>query len=252
MASLAPEKRVLEYKPPTLDALRNEFQSNLRRLRIFIGGAEGLAEREACQLSIVHPRTGAVFEIAAEAVWIQPGAGIGLSLGLDAPALAALEHFIESEPATEEAARDDARPSAVREPGEQAERNLYDRVRRMSARERDALARQGSLPERVALERCYKSAVWESLLQNPQLTLGEVARIAKDSSLPAGLVAIIVGNAAWSGRAEVQRALLANPRVSGVNLDRVLKYLPRAELAAVAQHPACRPQVKTAAKKLLG
>jgi hypothetical protein len=46
-----------------------------------------------------------------------------------------------------------------------AHRNLHDRMRSLSPIERTELARLGSLPERVALERCFGGSVWEGLLQ---------------------------------------------------------------------------------------
>lgn len=51
--------------------------------------------------------------------------------------------------------------------------------------------------ERVALERAFGGAVWEALLQNPQLTATEVAHIAKNGTLPKPLVGAIVANAGW-------------------------------------------------------
>jgi len=48
----------------------------------------------------------------------------------------------------------------------------------------------------------------------------------------------------------VQRALLGNPRVSGADLDRVLRLMTRADLDRVASLTAYRSEVRQAAKKL--
>jgi hypothetical protein len=101
------------------------------------------------------------------------------------------------------------------------------------------------------LERRYGAAVWEALLQNPQLTPPEIMRIAKNGGLPKPLINTIVNNAAWVNKPEVQRALLSNPRVAGQHLDRVLRAMSKADLARVPQQTAYRPQVRMAAKRLL-
>jgi hypothetical protein len=112
------------------------------------------------------------------------------------------------------------------------------------------MARSGTLPERVALERHFGGAVWEGLLQNPGITLPEVVRIAKNGGLPKPLVNVIVSNAAWLSKPEVRRALLSNPRVDGMHLDRVLRATPRSECAQVARSTAYRPAVRTRARQL--
>ena len=129
---------------------------------------------------------------------------------------------------------------------------MHERVRGLSIREREQMARQGALTERVALERCYGNAVWDGLLQNPQLTPSEVARISKNGTLNRPLVQAIVGNAAWLAVPEVQRALLGNPRVGGPQLDRVLRAMSRGDLERLLSLNVYRAEVRQAAAKLLG
>jgi hypothetical protein len=74
--------------------------------------------------------------------------------------------------------------------------------------------------------------------------------MAKNGSLPVPLVNIIVANASWLASAEVRRALLSNPRVSGHNLERVLRALTKVELKQVAQMSAYRSEVRSVAQKL--
>jgi hypothetical protein len=157
--------------------------------------------------------------------------------------LDALERFVGAPAIAEAAPPSDSTDGA---------HNLYDRVRRLTPRERETMARQGAVHERVALERVWGGAVWEALLQNPQLGAGEVAQIAKNASLPTALVSVLVANGGWLAKSEVQRALIANPRVSGAQLDRVLRALPKNELARLAEQSGVRPQVKAAARRLLG
>lgn len=233
---------------PSLDALRSDYDQNLRKGRAFVALATASGDRERCRLVLVHPTSGAKLAVDAEVVWVKrdaPGAGVGVEIKLESdPAREALRQFVESTaPAKNE----------INEPeGSAASRNVHERVRGLTMRERDAMARQGTLPERVALERCYGSVVWDALLQNPQLTPPEVARIAKIGLLPRPLAQLIVSNAAWLAHPEIQRSLLANPRVAGGDLDRVLRAMPRASLEQAASMTIYRTEVRQAAKKLLG
>jgi hypothetical protein len=245
-----------------VQVLRTEYADNLSRDRTFVAGPTELGEREACDLLIVHPLSGETFRIGAEAVWIQPGVGVGLALSLG-DRRTALEAFIGDalEPPPQQPPEaslppqsPDLEPTSAPDSSDEASssKNLYDRIRELRTHERDVMARQGSLPERVALERCFQGAVWEALLGNPQLTTGEVARIAKNPGLPVSLVTVITANAAWVSKSEIQRALLANPRLAGPALERVLKSVPRSELGPISTQAGYRPQVRQAAKKLLG
>jgi hypothetical protein len=239
--------------------LQRDFDDNLRKGRAFVRGASGLSEREFCTLCIEHPEGKPPMDVRAEAVWIcadpeNPGTGV---------------QFIEFDASVKEALREFARgldalpPSsgvlAVGESGEYdaatetnpSVRNLHDRVRELDLAGRDALARSGSLPERVALERRFGSSVWEALLHNPQITAREVVRMAKSGSLPTTLVNLIVANKAWLADGAIQAALLQNPRVTGPHLDRVLRALPQAELQRISEMTSHRSQVRMGAKKLI-
>jgi hypothetical protein len=235
------------WRPESLATLRAACEGELRHKRAFVAGARGARERELCVLRVVHPDSGVSLDLEAEVVWVkaeEPGSGLGFALhGMTPAVLDALERFVGA-PALDEAA-----PPSESAAGAQ---NLFDRVRRLTPRERETMARHGPLPERVALERVWGGAVWEALLQNPQLSAAEVAQIAKNASLPTALVSVLVANAGWLAKSEVQRALLANPRVSGAQLDRVLRALPKNELGRLAEQSGVRPQVKAAARRLLG
>lgn len=269
--------------------LRSLFDRELRHHRTFVNGRFDLADREACSLVLVHP-TGRTFTIPAEAVYLKrddPGAGAGLDLvGMDTKLLAELERFVNESvtaPVTPNAVRADeavaldeagtrdkphaamavlddegsdptgSAPSSETEEASQARlaRNVHERVRHLSLREREALCRSGTLVERVALERAFGGSVWEALLQNPQLTAPEVARMAKNGTVPVPLITIIVANASWLASGEVRRALLGNTRVAGQNLDRVMRAFPRNELRQVAQ-TAYRREVREAAQRIVG
>ena len=254
----------LEFE--SIEALRESYESDLRKGRAFVPGAHQVTERELGEMVLVHPESGVTLTLLADAVWVKvdpPGSGVGVQFeNFDDGQQSRLEVFVRDGSAPE---RRSAAPVDCEGLAEEEEptsdsggvgpaprpRNVHDRVRGLSFREREAMARQGTLPERVALERCYGASVWESLLQNPQLTPPEVIRIAKNGNLPKPLVGQIVSNAAWVAKPEVQRALLGNPRVAGMHLDRVLRAMSQSDLARVAQQSNYRMPVRAAAKKLL-
>ncbi len=256
-------------------------ERDLRKGRAFVPGFLPLAARAPCTLAISLRSGGAEIELTAEAVFAQPDgphAGIGVELvPFDERVQKAIKAFVEErprasggnaaevaplKPESDGTELDDAGAEETDggEPGDTApnpgsaeatrQRSLYDRIRALSSRERDVMARTGSLPERVALERCYGTSVWEGLLQNPQLSQPEVARIAKNGSVPQPLLGAIVSNSGWLSSPEVQRALLGNPRVVGAHLERVLRALSRHDLALVEKSTAYRMAVRTLAKRL--
>jgi hypothetical protein len=239
------------------EAFEVDYQQSLRKGRAFVAGASAAAERTACILRVTYPGAPDL-ALDAEVVWIKSDApeGVGVQLGdaarqtlrelveaPSAPVPASPSDVAEPEPADD----DDAGGAA---PGRG--KNLHERVRTLSARERDTMARQGSLPERVALERCFGSTVWEGLLQNAQVTPPEVGRIAKNGALTRPIAALILANPAWLSVGEIQRALLSNPRVGGPQLERVLRALSRADLERAVLQSAYRSEVRSTAKRLLG
>jgi hypothetical protein len=249
------------------EELEQDFESNLRKGRAFVPGASGLPQRAPCTLHIEHPAGGATLDLQAEAVWISenPDAlGVGLELvNFNAEARDSLRAFVASgsEPpralsgtrrrqlplealAADVEGAPESEPTAV-------ERNLHDRVRGLSLADRDTLARKGNMPERVALERCYGGSVWEGLLQNPAITAREVCRMARSGNLPTNLVNLMVSNAGWLADPGIRNALLQNPRVSGLHLERVLRSMSQSDLARVSENSGVRIQVRQAAKRLI-
>jgi hypothetical protein len=271
------------------EELEQDFESNLRKGRAFVPGASGLPQRAPCTLHIEHPDGSSTLDLPAEAVWISenPDAlGVGLELlNFTAEARDSLRAFVASAsepprarsgtrprqlpPSTEEASANAA--PTVRPPGDLSfdpaaldsyeeapaseltpvERNLHDRVRSLSLADRDAMARQGNMPERVALERRYGGSVWEALLQNPAITTREVCRMAKSGNLATSLLSLIVSNAGWLADPGIRNALLQNPRVGGLQLERVLRGLSQNDLAHVSENTGVRMQVRQAAKRLI-
>lgn len=130
-------------------------------------------------------------------------------------------------------------------------KNVQERVRKLNMREREAMARGGTLTERVALERAYGAVVWDGLLANAALTGPEVARIAKNGNATVPHLTLIVSNPTWLAKSEVRRALLTNPRLTPPQIERVLRALPPAELKQLPKQTAYAPKVRAVAMKML-
>ena len=128
--------------------------------------------------------------------------------------------------------------------------SVQERLRGISVVEQLRVAREGSLAERVALERLYGKTVWEALLRSTRITVPEVARMARLGTMPRPLLELIVANPAWLQVPQIRRSLLSTPRLSAEMVQRVLSLLPREELKLVPQTAAYPPAVRAAAKAL--
>ncbi len=257
---MSPPRVFLHYADAA--ALRADHAANLARGRAFVPGATELRLREACELVLVHPDTGAALCLGAELVHVQregDGAGVGVAWTSTPEDVERLRAFVEDAVAELEVVEDDE-PGGELEVVEEVEEgaragdpsaHMHERIRRLTQPEQQRLARGGSLTERTMLERVFGPSVWEALLQNSRLTPPEVARIAKKGTLPKPLVEQIAANAAWLGVPEVQRALLSNPRSSSSVVARVLRALSKGDLSRVPQQTAYPMAVRLAAKKLL-
>jgi hypothetical protein len=126
-----------------------------------------------------------------------------------------------------------------------------DRLRHLSAAEQVKVARRGELADRLAVERLYGKQVWEALLQNPRLTIPEVARIARKGTVPKPLLDIILDNPGWIKADAVRRALLTNPRIGAESVMKLLRITSKHELKLIEKGTAYGVVVRETARKLL-
>jgi hypothetical protein len=228
-------------------ALRALFEEHLSKRRAFVAGACGVETFGACELVIEHGARS--HRLAAQVVYVkeeEPGRGAGLSLtSLEGDALDALRAFVDGADAGDAADAGDVE-SSVPPP------RMHERIRSLSLAEQHRMAMNGSLSERVALERMYGPSVWETLLKNPRITIPEVARIARKGTLPRPLVETIGANNAWVAVVDVQRALLSNPRTSTAVILRVLQMMPRRDLILAQSQTAYPAAVRNVARRMLG
>ncbi len=168
------------------------------------------------------------------------------------PIAAAPVEAASVEPAAASEERSEAEPVSAHEFNGQPEAQaLHVRMRSLTAVEQRRIALSGNLAERVMLERMYGPNVWEPLLASGRLSPPEVATIARKGTLPRPLVEAIAANAGWIASGEVQRALLSNPRSSPMVVAKVLRVLPKHDLARVPMQTAYPASVRQAAKEML-
>ncbi|MBW2528828.1 MAG: hypothetical protein JRI23_31925 [Deltaproteobacteria bacterium] len=211
------------------EQLAEAFQSRLGKGSIRVDGAYEVAPGDGCEAVLVHPESGESLEISAEVVSADEES-VTLRFGTTPLLRNRLAKFAGA-----------GTTSA----------NANERVRALSAADRRQMALMGELTERVALERAFGKEVWDPLLSNPKLTVGEVVRLARMGTMPLPLLEKIVSNNAWVRVPQVRRALLGNRRLEGQMIQRVLKLTPAAELRLIPKQTTYPQQVRTAAQKLL-
>lgn len=136
-------------------------------------------------------------------------------------------------------------------PSELQSDNRQQRLRNLSPTEQLKVARRGELADRLMVERIYGKQVWEALLQNPRLTVPEVAKIARKGTVPKPLIDLIVDNASWVKAEAVRRALLTNPKLGTDAVLKLLRLTPKHELKLIEKGSAYGAAVREAARKLL-
>jgi hypothetical protein len=230
-------------------------RANLTRGSVVGPGVAGLDRGALCDVELVFPSgermvvpARAVLATAANAAfafdsWDQ--AALARQLAAPAPAP------VEVPPPAAPSAAPQAASADEEVDEEPAHASVQEKLRGLSVNEQLRVARDGTITERIVLERLYGKVVWEALLRNTRVSIPEVARLAKMGTMPRPLLELIVGNPAWLKVPQVRRALLANPRLSQDMVNRVLQLLPRDELALVPQITAYPAGVRMTAKTML-
>lgn len=247
------------------------IERQLMQRRVFVAGKREVTPPARCL--VVFSLLGRRVELAGDVVYAQanePGCGVGVELApLTAEVKALFDVYLlsgdlpmpeppsSSEPSEPEVGERDEVDSAVAAPLEIEDAAgappdaMHVRMRALSSVEQRRYATTGNLAERVMLERLYGPNVWEPLLASGRLSMPEVATIARKGTIPRPLVELIAANAGWVSSAEVQRALLSNPRSSPAVISKILRMMPKHELARVPNQTAYPVSVRSAAKEMI-
>ena len=211
------------------DELSHEHDERLSKGRALVAGEHEVNVGERCEAVLVHPESGEALTIDAEVASIGES-GVELRFATTPLVKNQLRKFMGDSQRTQP---------------------LHERVRHLSISERYKLALNGEHTERVALERAFGKSVWEPLLQNPKITVGEVTRLARMATMPLPLLEMIVNNNTWLQVPQVRRALLSNSRLDQPMILRVLRFTPAPELKLVPKQTAYPTAVRSLAKTLL-
>ncbi len=234
--------QTLRLEPADLAALQREFDDNLRSGGCFVSGATGYCEHEECSLVLVHPTDRATLSLPARVVWVasdRQQQGVGLTvLNFSPERRSEIEQFI-TEHATGPPKGGDSRAN-----------NPHERLRHLSTTEQLKVARGSDASERMVVERLYGKGVWPALLNNPHLTVPEVARLARKANMPRPQLEQIVANGGWLQSSQVRRALLSNPRLTTEMIVKVLRLMPKHELKLVPSQTTYPTSVRTTARRL--
>lgn len=234
--------------------LEHELTQNLRFGRAVVqmtndGEAQMPPLLSDCTLVLLHPEGRPQLSLPAQIVMVDDASPEGTSLGIqmrpfDEAVAARLEAFAGRDPTACEPAKG---PTCSDHQAETRPAQL----RRLSYNDQQKVARTGILGDRVTVERLYGKSVWKSLLENPKLTVPEVARIARKGTVPRPLLEMILDNNAWVQATTVRRALMGNPKVTPEGILKLLRLTPRHELRAIHRGTAYSSFVREQARKLL-
>lgn len=228
-------------------------RANLGRGSIVAAGVTGVPRGAFVDVELEFP-SGQRLAAQARAVLVDEASTVFAFDDLDREVLGRLLASPAAPPSPDHGAAPEAgaEPGAGPEASEHAApAHVQERLRGLSVVEQLRVARDGTLTERVALERLYGKVVWEALLRNTRVTVPEVSRLARMGTMPRPLLELIVASPAWLQVPQIRRALLSNPRLSPELVHKVLAALPREELQLVPQITAYPPAVRMAAKAMV-
>lgn len=211
------------------DELEKELETDLGRGRAQVWGKYNMAPGQDCEVVLVHPDTGEALELSATVEEVNED-GVQVKFPVTPLVRNRLNKLV----------------------GVRSGNSLQMRIRNLKGNQRRQLALTGDLAERTALERAYGKDVWDALIENPRLTVGEVVRLARIGTMPLPLVEKIIQNNAWIKVPQIRRALFTNRRLDTKMINRLLRFTPAAELRLMPEQTAYPPSVRAAARRLMG
>jgi hypothetical protein len=214
------------------EELREEHRASLAHGGLRLPVAERPALFSAAEVTLRGPRGG---EARVKATVVAPlPEGVALHFEGDAGAL--LEALLA-----------DAAPP----PAAAAGVSDWDRLRGMSRTEKLLHAARADRNDRLILVQDGDPQVLYALLKNPRLTVDEVVRAAKSSTLTYQTAELLLKTSAWAANVEVRTALVHNPKTPPTFALRILPGLPEAEIKAIARGAATSMALKQAALRRL-
>ena len=214
------------------EELREEHRVNLAFNALKLTTTESVAPDSAIALTLRGPFGGEITAKATVAATLPDG----IALVIDGDPDVILERLL------------------VRKEPERAgdNKNAWDRLRNQSQMEKILLAVKADRTDRMVLLQDSDPRVLLAVLRNPRLTVDEVVRLAKSSSLTYYVAEVIMKTAQWMGSVDVRLALVHNPKTPPQFALRILPTLPEAEVRAIAKAGTNMALKQAALKRLHG
>jgi hypothetical protein len=133
---------------------------------------------------------------------------------------------------------------------EEDKKNQWDRIRGQSQMEKILQAVKADRADRAVLIMDSDPRVLMSLLRNPRLTVDEVVRLAKASTLTYHIAEVIMKTGQWMASVDVRVALVHNSKTPQPFALRILPTLPENEIRAIARAGTNMALKQAAAKRL--
>jgi hypothetical protein len=201
------------------DELRAEHATNLAHSALRLPTAEKIPLYTPLTI-IVRAGSGSDVILRGTVVALFPDA-LALALDGDPPDLATLLPRKATEPESE--------------PDERTKQTTWDRLRSLSQMEKILLAVKADKSERALLGQDTDPRVLLSLLRNPRITVEEVGRLARSSTLNYQIADVIMRSSQWSASLDVRLGLIHNAKTPQQFALKILPTLPENEIRTIAR-----------------
>lgn len=228
------------------EELREEHRLNLSQGGLRLVTTESVALHATLLVTLRGPWGGEAF-VRATVVATLPD---GIALAVDGYGDEQFQRLLTRPAEVTPDAGDDASDTESDRESAEKRQSVWDRMRGLSQMEKLLLAIKADRTERALLLQDSDPRVLLSLLRNPRLTVEEVTRIAKSSTLNFQIADVILKAGQWMGSLDVRLALIHNSRTPPAFALRILPTLPDSDVRAVAR-AGTSMALKTAALRRL-
>jgi hypothetical protein len=236
----------VRYRKPSEFVGDHDQQFVRGGLLVRVEPPQGLELYGAVELQVFAPGGESVV-VEGQIVQLLPG--VGVAVGFQPDALAALDEAVEAARTKPDAGLA-AEHSVVREGGGN---DAYVRVRAASKHEKIQMALHGSREERAIVLRDIDRSLHRFVLQNPHLGLDEVLAIAKMPTVTSDVLTEIAEKREWFQRPDIALALIRNPKTPVPAAVKLLEFCGVSEVRRLARDTGTRQAIRAAAlKKLSG
>lgn len=229
------------------DELHREFEANLSAGGLLLSSTEKPAEMSTIQLNLSLSEGGS-FATGATVVRLFDGA---FAVSIEGNPGEILSSLTGKAKAPVEKKLDEKKLDEKAEIAGGKQTSVWDRVRALPYAEKIILATKTDRSERAVLIQENDPQILYYLLKNPRITMEEVLRIARMTSISAMVADQIAKTTHWSTNQEIRSALVNNPRTAPALALKLLPTLPEAEIRHIAKSTAVSQALKQAAMRIL-